>query len=136
VLPIWEGTTNVLSLDTLRALAREGSLEAFEREVERSLAIAADGEGLGACVQTVRAAMGRAREWLGEASGETMTVEAGARRFAMTLGRSLELALLAAHAAQTKSVRAAAAARRLARHGVDLVGAPVDRGDAALLARG
>jgi hypothetical protein len=29
-----------------------------------------------------------------------------------------------------------AAARRLARHGVDLVGAPVDRGDAALLARG
>ena len=136
VLPIWEGTTNVLSLDTLRALAREGSLEAFEREVERALGIAADGEGLGGCIQTVRAAMGRAREWLGEASGETMTVEAGARRFAMTLGRSLELALLAAHAAQTKSARAAAAARRLARHGVDLVGAPVDREDAALLARG
>src|SRR5262249_17370039 len=29
VLPIWEGTTNVLSLDALRAVAREGALEAW-----------------------------------------------------------------------------------------------------------
>src|SRR6185295_13545427 len=29
VLPIWEGTTNVLSLDTLRATARDGALGAW-----------------------------------------------------------------------------------------------------------
>ena len=29
VLPIWEGTTNVLSLDTLRALGKGGALQAL-----------------------------------------------------------------------------------------------------------
>jgi alkylation response protein AidB-like acyl-CoA dehydrogenase len=33
VLPIWEGTTNVLSLDFLRAAARSGALEAIETDV-------------------------------------------------------------------------------------------------------
>src|SRR6185436_4191957 len=33
VLPIWEGTTNVLSLDTLRALGKGGALEALHAEL-------------------------------------------------------------------------------------------------------
>ncbi len=33
VLPIWEGTTNVLALDVLRALAKVGSLEPIAREI-------------------------------------------------------------------------------------------------------
>ncbi len=37
VLPIWEGTTNVLSLDFLRAIARSGALDAIEADVHRSL---------------------------------------------------------------------------------------------------
>lgn len=37
VLPIWEGTTNVLSLDFLRATARSGALDALEADVRRSL---------------------------------------------------------------------------------------------------
>jgi len=36
VLPIWEGTTNVLSLDVLRALDRTDALAALRRHVERS----------------------------------------------------------------------------------------------------
>jgi alkylation response protein AidB-like acyl-CoA dehydrogenase len=36
VLPIWEGTTNVLSLDVLRALGRTDALAALRRQVERS----------------------------------------------------------------------------------------------------
>jgi acyl-CoA dehydrogenase len=35
VLPIWEGTTNVLSLDALRVLAKPGMGEAFLAELER-----------------------------------------------------------------------------------------------------
>jgi hypothetical protein len=35
VLPIWEGTTNVLSLDTLRVLAKPGVAEAFLDELAR-----------------------------------------------------------------------------------------------------
>jgi hypothetical protein len=37
VLPIWEGTTNVLSLDTLRAVAREGVLEPWTAQAIRRL---------------------------------------------------------------------------------------------------
>ena len=37
VLPIWEGTTNVLSLDFLRAAARSGALEAIEQDVLSTL---------------------------------------------------------------------------------------------------
>ena len=37
VLPIWEGTTNVLSLDLLRALAKVGSLEPIAREVHAAV---------------------------------------------------------------------------------------------------
>ena len=35
VLPIWEGTTNVLSLDALRVLAKPGIAEAYLAELER-----------------------------------------------------------------------------------------------------
>jgi acyl-CoA dehydrogenase len=35
VLPIWEGTTNVLSLDALRTVARPGTADAFLAELER-----------------------------------------------------------------------------------------------------
>lgn len=37
VLSIWEGTTNVLSLDVLRAMAREGATEAFIHDVHQRL---------------------------------------------------------------------------------------------------
>jgi alkylation response protein AidB-like acyl-CoA dehydrogenase len=37
VLPIWEGTTNVLSLDALRAVAREGVLEPWTTQAARRL---------------------------------------------------------------------------------------------------
>ena len=64
---------------------------------------------------------------------------AGARRFALTLGRVLELAHLAGHAAwalrAAADPRPAAAARRLARNGIDLITAPHSPDDAILLAR-
>jgi alkylation response protein AidB-like acyl-CoA dehydrogenase len=141
VLPIWEGTTNVLSLDALRALAGEGAFEALAGEVERACRAVRD-EGLKACAVEATAAIDRAEKWLGPRLGDGAEVEAGARRFAMTLGRALELALSTAHAQWCldtgRGPRAAAAARRLAAHGVDRLGGAhaFDRGDAALLARG
>ncbi len=99
VLPIWEGTTNVLSLDTLRALSRDqGAFEALLATVDEALAGVKD-EALVDLGRRARAAMERAGAWLAETmQRDPLDVEAGARRFALTLGRSLELALLAQQA--------------------------------------
>jgi hypothetical protein len=63
--------------------------------------------------------------------------EAGARRFALTLGRALELAYLVEHAQwcldHGRGPRASAAARRFAVQGVDLV-SDVSADDTRLLA--
>jgi hypothetical protein len=124
VLPIWEGTTNVLALDVLRALARVGSLEPVAREVAARTA-KPDAKLTGAA-ETARKAIAHAEAWLAETRTRGLdATEAGARRFALTLGRALELALLVDHATwaakETKDERPLAAARRLARHGVDLI---------------
>jgi acyl-CoA dehydrogenase len=125
VLPIWEGTTNVLSLDTLRALAKGGALEAVIAEIE-SCCTAATDAGLARPVEVARAAVRHAAAWVAEAMTSPDRLEAGARRFALTLGRSLELALLARHAQwcldKGHGPRTAAAARRFAQSAVDLVG--------------
>jgi alkylation response protein AidB-like acyl-CoA dehydrogenase len=125
VLPIWEGTTNVLSLDTLRALGKGGTLEALHAELERSLGAARD-PGLAAPSEAARAALRHAIGWVREAMPEPARLEAGARRFAMTVGRSLELALLIGHAQWCLDhgfgPRTAAAARRFALHGIDQIG--------------
>ena len=137
VLPIWEGTTDVLSLDLLRALAADGAPEALAGEVERHLGEARD-PALRAVAETAREALETAVGWLAAEGLDRDGREAGARRAALTLGRTLELALLVAHAQWCldagRGGRALAAARRLARHGISLVDTGGDRGDAALLA--
>lgn len=126
VLPIWEGTTNVLSLDTLRALRKGEALAAWLGEVEARVAAAAGVPELRAPGEAAVRATRRAAAWLGEVGADEAALEAGARRFALTLGRSMELALLVDHAAwchaHGRGPRAAAAARRLAAHGVDEIG--------------
>ena len=138
VLPIWEGTTNVLSLDTLRALAKGGGLEALGVELERNLAGATDA-GLARPAEAARAALRHAGAWIAESLAQPDRLEAGARRFALTLGRTLELALLVGHAQWCLDHgfggRTAAAARRFASHGVDLI-VEASREDTALLVQG
>ena len=140
VLPIWEGTTNVLALDLLRALAERGAVEALDEEARR-LARGARDAGLRAPVEAALSGIEHAFAWLEGARADPRRLEAGARRLALTLGRSFELSLLADHAgaclAIGRGARAAAAARRLARHGVDLLGdGDPDGRDAALLGAG
>jgi alkylation response protein AidB-like acyl-CoA dehydrogenase len=135
VLPIWEGTTNVLSLDLLRALARDESLDAITAEINERLGRATDGS-LAAPVATARRALAHAGEWLMATLADPVRLEAGARRFALTVGRTLELALLADHAqwclTSGRGPRAAAAARRLAAAGIDQI-TDLDPGDAGAL---
>ncbi len=128
VLPIWEGTTNVLSLDTLRALTKEGTFEALRSEIASKLEATSAPE-LKVAASAVEHAVEHAGQWLARAMGERAVLEGGARRFAMTMGRCLELALLAHHAQwcldNGRGRRAAAAARRLASHGVDSINDPI-----------
>ena len=135
VLPIWEGTTNVLSLDTLRALGKDGSFAAIADEV--GARIATSHRGLAGCAATARRAIDHAAAWLADASADGARLEAGARRFALTLGRTLELAYLTDHAAwcmdHDRGPRAAAAALRFAASPVDLI-ADLPADDAAALA--
>jgi acyl-CoA dehydrogenase len=139
VLPIWEGTTNVLALETLRALRGGSALAALQLEVEMLGAGLRDPH-LVALQGTATDALIAAERWLGEVrEGEDEAMEAGARRFALTLGRGLALSLLC-RAAQEEidhpGDRAMlAAARRFARHGVSRV-MPVDPAESWALGRG
>ena len=136
VLPIWEGTTNVLSLDTLRALAKGGAIQAVLGEARGRLARAVD-PGLRAPVEAATRALASAATWAQQAMTDPTRTEAGARRFALTLGRALELAYLVEHAQwcldHGRGPRASAAARRFAVQGVDLV-SDVSADDTRLLA--
>jgi hypothetical protein len=124
VLPIWEGTTNVLSLDALRALKQDGVWDAFVDEIRARLETSTDPR-LRSAIEQAEAAVRHAGRWLAESLKERPLLEAGARRFALTLGRATELALLVDHAQwcldHGKGERALAAARCFARSRIDLI---------------
>ena len=130
VLPIWEGTTNVLALDALRALEsadrdRKKGLQNFRSAVTRRLEVVRD-DRLADATRATSSALDHAESWLdkAETAGQP-ALEAGARRFALTLGRTMELALLIEHAQWSQvhehDDRSIAAARRFAAAGVDLI---------------
>jgi acyl-CoA dehydrogenase len=201
VLPIWEGTTNVLSLDALRALrvavtqvgmsqGEEGGLapapyrtgsdrvgsdvsspeskgngvrgekgngeagevqletrnpkletrassepfQAFKSAVSHCLSDACDPRLIDAA-RVARSSLDHAESWLAQAKDQT-ALESGARRLALTLGRTMELALLIKHAqwsldhepdsrATELDQHATAAATRFANSIVDLLTAAV-----------
>ncbi|HWQ40108.1 MAG TPA: acyl-CoA dehydrogenase family protein [Burkholderiales bacterium] len=137
VFPIWEGTTNVLALDALRAVSGGKALAALEVEAQ-ALASAAREPQLADCARVAQGALGSAGTWLASTSGWAQ--EAGARRFALTLGRAAALLLLARQAQWSldhgADRRALAAAVTFARLGVDLLARPADETLARLLAAG
>jgi acyl-CoA dehydrogenase len=140
VLPIWEGTTNVLSLDALRALQRDDALAGYLAEVRRA-AQTTEHQELATIGKLALDAAEHAARWVTQAvdAGRDAT-EHGARRFALTLGRSLQAALLAEQAQHDLDVhgdaRALAVAQRFAAEGIDLLEAAGSRvGSDAALAR-
>jgi alkylation response protein AidB-like acyl-CoA dehydrogenase len=125
VLPIWEGTTNVLALDTLRALGTAESLAPLPSILTGMFESVHDPQLL-QLSHGVLAALSHAEVWLREAQAKSRShLEAGARRFALTLGRLMELALLIRHAQWSQDheqdQRATESARRFAQTGIDLI---------------
>jgi acyl-CoA dehydrogenase len=123
VLPIWEGTTNVLSLDALLRsdlhaglAALMGRASACVRNVHEPRLTAAAQQALGALERALLTL---------ESHQEPEMLQAGARRLALTLARALQLTLLCEHAQwmldHGGDRRGYAAALRFARHPVDLM---------------
>ena len=123
VLPIWEGTTNVLSLDLLLRADLDQGLAALRQRVVRACS-AARGGALRAAGAASLAALERAMNWHA-ATREPTARQRAARDFALTLGRALQLALLVEHAAAlagtAEADAAQAACARYQRLGVDLL---------------
>ncbi|HEX3252086.1 MAG TPA: hypothetical protein VHS05_21795, partial [Pyrinomonadaceae bacterium] len=92
VLPIWEGTTNVLALDALRV---KNGLPQIQAAVARCLADIGEAR-LANASRIAKSALDYATSWF--TAADQFALEAGARRFALTLGRTMELALMIKHA--------------------------------------
>jgi len=123
VLSIWEGTTNVLALEAYRAALRADALPPALEEIRRR-AEAANHASLREAAGVALRAADHLESWWSEAATRGPWLhEAAARHFALTIGRSLALALLVEHAdwalVHARDARSAEAARRFARSGVD-----------------
>lgn len=98
VLSIWEGTTNILSLDTLRAIQREGALEPLIRDMESILSRIKNSQ-LKDQVSKCRAELDQiksvARSLLSQSEDFLQLM---AREFAFLLSRAYMAALLIEHA--------------------------------------
>jgi acyl-CoA dehydrogenase len=130
VYAIWEGTTNVLSLDSLRALAGD-SLGALRTACAGWLEGNDDMHAASAIRQTLDAAA----RWLDQHAAARDTLEAGARGLAFTLARCAAAALLARQATWSDrhgDRRPAAALQRFVSRGLDRLVSP-DAGNTALL---
>jgi len=118
VQPIWEGTTNVLSLDLLRAAQREGSVDAIFADVER-ISESATHPSVAEAASAVKRSLGELRErWTRLQAEDT---EASARSFAMSLAATTACALLVRQgdwASGRGDARTAARAERLASRGL------------------
>lgn len=123
VLPIWEGTTNVLSLDALLRADADRALGALDRRLGRTSDAAGRPEFTSAA-ETARGTLAHARQWCTQ-TRERAVLQAGARRFAMTVARAVALALVAEYGMAMQDSRVAQAAgqwcRRLRRAGIDRI---------------
>ena len=94
VLSIWEGTTNVLSLDVLRVLESPEALQTYSADVRAKLA-KSQGKGLEPCNARISEALSGVETWLQVSRDDRETLERGARRLAYNLASIYISALLA-----------------------------------------
>ncbi len=112
VFPIWEGTTNVLSLEAFRSIQRADALKPFTADIRERAANA----------EAIHDALDHAESWWAEAAKRDPAItEAGARQFSVTLGRCLAGSLLVEQAVASDDVRDVEAARRFMAHGIDCI---------------
>jgi len=85
VLPIWEGTTNVLSLDSLRVLTQPAQAKMILEYINSSIQNTEH-----PVVKEAQTVINKAFQWLGNSPSHRQ-LEMKARHFALTLGRSFEV---------------------------------------------
>ncbi|KAM6241767.1 acyl-CoA dehydrogenase family member 11-like isoform 2-T5 [Spheniscus humboldti] len=116
VLSIWEGTTNILSLDVLRSLTKSQGqvMAAFFSAVQQKLELASSTAKLEPAVKQTRDAISSLAQFTQAAGSKgAVTMELAARDFSYTLARIYAGALLIEHAARPDaSSTDIAAARR------------------------
>lgn len=130
VYAIWEGTTNVLALDSLHALTGD-NFTALRTAILDWTSDTDDAPAASAIQTTMEAATA----YLDRHAATRESLEAGARGLAFTLARCATAALLARQAAwsaQRGDLRPAAALRRFVGHGLDRLVSP-DAADSPLL---
>ncbi len=115
VLPIWEGTSNILSLDVLRANEKERAHESFFARAGRAVGAARGKSQLAALAGEVEERLGKdARSLDRLAARSPEDRERGSRQWVETAGRTMTLALLLEAATHPPlEAVAVAAARRL-----------------------
>lgn len=92
VLSIWEGTTNVLSLDVLRAIQKENAGDAFVKDMQLRLSSIKDSR-LAMIKETVTQALVDLITYL-QTNKDPDDIAAGARAFAFSLARTYIAGLL------------------------------------------
>jgi putative acyl-CoA dehydrogenase len=112
VLSIWEGTTNILSLDALRAMERSDALAEWSADVRRRVKGHAS-SALSLCVERTMNSVERIERY-GQraATAGTEFQQAGARGFAFAVARTEAATLLIEQAAAQGDQAAATAAKR------------------------
>ena len=113
VFPIWEGATNVLSLDVLRAIKKDNAFTAFAENIRERLGGLT---GDSASVERVQVELNSLESYIAEASAaDTEFMQTGARAFAFSAANVFAASLLLAygeHEAKKGNSNAIAAARR------------------------
>jgi alkylation response protein AidB-like acyl-CoA dehydrogenase len=127
VLSIWEGTTNILSLDALRAMERSDALTEWASDVRRRLS-AVKASALSSCTEQILRAVHCIEEYAAHAaSAGSEFQQAGARGFAFAVARTEVAALFVEHANAEPDHAAMISARRwCARELAPLVEADVE----------
>ncbi len=122
VLPIWEGTTNVLSLDAIRAIEKEGAFPPFVKDVSERLE-KVQHPSLADAAERVRSGLDALKVFASETrSLGREAVEASARNFALSMARIYTGSLLCEaaewHLRKDGDERAAWAADRWCQRGL------------------
>jgi alkylation response protein AidB-like acyl-CoA dehydrogenase len=121
VMPIWEGTTNVLSLDLLRATERSGAAFAIIADARASLEGIAHEAAVAEAAVAVESALRHIELHLEAVREDVAGAQAGARSIALALATTYacaRLCLQGSWAVGRGDRRTAMAATRLARRGL------------------
>ncbi len=112
VLSIWEGTTNVLSLDALRAMERVDAFSVWVSDIRRRLS-AVKATALRESAERVSRTVQRTEEYAARASKSDKDFQqAGARAFSFAIARTEAATLLIEHADAVTEATAMTAAQR------------------------